>query len=133
MITCRSRSVVALFALASLAFSAVVAPTAISNAAAQDAKPATEFSEQALLDAAYNYCATVENRGVKSCDCEQKLLSQPDRLDDEGKRMAFWYWTNQERFKTEFEARRTADPKWQEGFALKMSNWAALVTAACGA
>ncbi len=105
---------------------------AASVAFAQATQPAPEYSDQALLDAAYNYCASVENRGVKSCDCEQKLLAQPDRLDDEGKHMAFWYWTDQQRFKTEYETRRSANPQWQEGFALKMANWAALVTAACG-
>ncbi|MDX2258220.1 MAG: hypothetical protein NW205_04820 [Hyphomicrobiaceae bacterium] len=120
------------FALA--AACAVIAAALVPgvDARAQDKQAAAEYSEQGLLDAAYDHCATKENRGVKSCDCEQKLLSQPDRLDDEGKRMAFWYWTDQDRFKKEFEARRQADPKWQEGFALKMANWSALVTAACG-
>jgi hypothetical protein len=120
-------------ALAGIAMALVAIAAAYSVALAQDKQPPADYSEQGLLDAAYNYCATVENRGVKSCDCEQKLLAQPERLDDEGRRMAFWYWTDQERFKREFEARRTADPKWQEGFALKMANWAALITAACGA
>lgn len=95
-----------------------------------DDKP--EFSEQGFLDAAYDNCATVENRNPKSCECEQKLMSNPERMSLEDKEMAFYYWRNKDRYIKEFEAKRTADPKWQEAFALRMSQIQALVIAACG-
>jgi hypothetical protein len=91
-----------------------------------------EFSEEAFLDAAYNNCATVENRGAKSCDCEQKLMRDPDRMSREDKEMAYYYWADKDRYIKEFEARRKADPKWQEAFALRMAQVQALVIAACG-
>ncbi len=91
------------------------------------------YTEQGLLDAAYNFCATVQNRHAKSCECEQKLLKQPDRFDAEAREMAYYYFTDKDRFKQEFETRRKADPEWQEGFALRMSNMQALIIAACGA
>ena len=47
--------------------------------------------------------------------------------------MSFYYFTDKERFTKEFEARRKADPKWQEDFSLRMSNMQALIIAACGA
>lgn len=96
------------------------------------AKPA-DYTAQGLLDAAYNHCATVQNRHAKSCDCEQKLLSDPKRFGAEEREMAFYYFTDQNRFKKEFESRIAADPKWQEGFVIRMSNMNALITAACGA
>ncbi|CFX34051.1 protein of unknown function [Candidatus Filomicrobium marinum] len=95
-----------------------------------DDKP--EFSEQGFLSAAYDNCATVENRNPKSCECEQKLMSDPDRMSLEDKQMAFYYWRDKERYIKEFEAKRTADPKWQEAFALRMAQVQALIIAACG-
>lgn len=92
-----------------------------------------DYSEQGLLDAAYEFCATVQNRDAKSCDCEQKLLQQPERFGPEEREMAFYYFTDKDRYIKEFEARRTADANWHEDFALRMSNMQALVIAACGA
>lgn len=97
------------------------------------AQDKTEFTEQGFIDAAYNNCATVENRSAKSCECERKLMSDPERLGEEDKMMAFYYWTDKERFVKEYENKSAADPKWKEGFALRMSNIQALVIAACGA
>lgn len=91
-----------------------------------------EFSEQGFLDAAYNNCATIENRGVESCDCEQKLMRDPDRMSREDKEMAYYYWADKDRYIKEFEAKRKADPKWHEAFALRMAQVQALVIAACG-
>lgn len=102
------------------------------SASAAFAQEKKEFSEEAFLDAAYNNCATVENRPAKSCDCEQKLMRDPDRLTREDKELAYYYWADKDRYIKEFEARRKADPKWQEQFALRMSNVQALVIAACG-
>ncbi len=103
---------------------------AASAAFAQDK---AQFTEQGFLDAAYNNCATVENRSAKSCECERKLMSDPARLGEEDKRMAFYYWTDKDRFIKEYQSRAAADPKWKEAFALRMSNIQALVIAACGA
>ncbi len=107
----------------------------ISRAADTQNAPAksTDYTEQGLLDAAYNFCATVQNRHAKSCDCEQKLLSDPKRFGVEEREMAYYYFTDQDRFKKEFQSRIAADPKWQDGFALRMSNMQALIIAACGA
>lgn len=91
-----------------------------------------EFSEQAFLDAAYNNCATLENRSAKSCDCEQKLMRDPERMSREDKEMAYYYWADKERYIKEFEAKKAADPKWQQAFAMRMANVQALVIAACG-
>jgi predicted NACHT family NTPase len=93
----------------------------------------SEFSEQGFLDAAYNFCATVENREAKSCECERKLMSDPDRLGHDDRVMAFYYWTDKDRFIKEFQSKSAADEKWKDGFALRMSNIQALVIAACGA
>ncbi len=92
-----------------------------------------EYTEQGLLDAAYNFCATVQNRHGKSCDCEQKLLKDPKRFGAEERLMAFYYFTDKERYLKEFKSRIAADPKWQEGFSLRMSQMQALIIAACGA
>lgn len=124
-------------ALALCAAALAFVPLNLVNAAGETAKPAEnakqDYTEQGLLDAAYDFCATVQNRHAKSCDCEQKLLKQPDRFGREEREMAFWYFTDKERYTKEFEARRAADPKWQEDFALRMSNMQALIIAACGA
>lgn len=112
-------------------------PLTIAQAADEAAKPAEkahqEYSEQGLLDAAYDFCATVQNRAGKSCDCEQKLLKQPDRFGQEEREMAFYYFTDKDRYLKEFKSRIAADPKWQEDFSLRMSNMQALIIAACGA
>ncbi len=114
---------------------AAFSANAISPAADAQKAPvkAGEYTEQGLLDAAYNFCATVQNRHAKSCDCEQKLLSDPKRFGAEEREMAFYYFTDKDRFKKEFQSRIAADAKWQEGFALRMSNMQALIIAACGA
>ncbi|MGH1418261.1 MAG: hypothetical protein ACRBCJ_05330 [Hyphomicrobiaceae bacterium] len=90
-----------------------------------------EFSDQAFLDAAYDNCATVENRSAASCDCERKLIG--DRVNADDKKMAFYYWTDKARFATEFEAKRNADATWQKGFAERFTSLQALVISACGA
>ncbi|MBU1211893.1 MAG: hypothetical protein KJ587_11545 [Alphaproteobacteria bacterium] len=120
-------------------FAAVLlfAPFHALQAAGDAAKPAgkthQEYTEQGLLDAAYDFCATVQNRHGKSCDCEQKLLKQPDRFGQEEREMSFYYFTDKDRYLKEFNARIAADPKWREDFSLRMSNMQALIIAACGA
>ncbi len=89
-----------------------------------------DFSKDAFVDAAYNNCATVENRSAKSCECERKLIG--DRVNEDDQQMAYLYWTNKEAFVTRFQARREADPKWQAGFSDRFSNLQALIIAACG-
>lgn len=123
--------------IALLAAMVMLAPLNIVQAADEGAKQAEKapqsYSEQGLLDAAYHFCATVQNRHGKSCDCEQKLLKQPERFGQEEREMAYYYFTDKDRYIKEFESRRNADPKWQEDFALRMSNMQALIIAACGA
>lgn len=104
------------------------APDAPATPAAQSKK---EFSDDAFLDAAYENCATVENRSASSCGCERKLIG--DRVNADDKRMAFLYWTDTDTFRTEFEKRRKDDPAWQQGFGERFSSLQALVYAACGA
>lgn len=118
-----------------ISFVATISATGVSHAVDTKIAPAkpAEYTAQGLLDAAYNHCATVQNRHAKSCDCEQKLLSDPKRFGAEEREMAFYYFIDQERFKKEFESRIAADPKWHEGFVIRMSNMNALITAACGA
>ncbi len=118
-----------------IALVAALSVTGVSHAVDPKNAPAksADYTEQGLLDAAYDFCATVENRSAKSCGCERKLLSDPKRFGTEEREMAFYYFTDKERFKKEFETRIAADPKWQEGFALRMSNMQALIIAACGA
>ncbi len=115
----------------------LLVPLTFVQAADEAAKPAEkahkEYNEQGLLDAAYDFCATVQNRHQNSCECEQKLLKQQHRFGAEEREMAFYYFTDKEHYIQEFEARRKADPKWQEDFALRMSNMQALIIAACGA
>lgn len=91
-----------------------------------------EFSEEAFLEAAYNNCTTFEQRGPKSCECEQKLMRDPDRMSREDKEMAYYYWADKERYIKEFQARKAADPNWQKAFAERMANVQALVISACG-
>lgn len=126
--------------LAALALMPVPGTSLAAQEAAAQAQPASpgqpaskEYSEQGLLDAAYNFCATVQNRDGKSCGCEQKLLKDPKRFDPEAREMAFYYFTDKDRYLKEFKARIAADPKWQEGFSLRMSQMQALMIAACGA
>ncbi len=105
----------------------------IGGASAEDAQaPAkkVEFSDQAFLDAAYDNCATVENRSMKSCNCERKLIG--DRVNTDDKKMAFYYWTDKETFTRKFEAKRKADATWNKAFAERFSSLQALVIAACG-
>lgn len=93
--------------------------------------PLKNFSNQSFLEAAYNQCATVENRSAKSCECERKLIG--DRVNTDDKQMAYLYWTNKKAFTERFDARRKADPTWQKGFGERFSNLQAVVIAACGA
>ncbi len=125
---------IAVFA-ALISLAAVLSTNGISHAADTQKAPDkyADYTEQGLLDAAYNFCATVQNRHANSCECEQKLLRDPKRFGAEEREMAFYYFTNKDRFKQEFQTRIAADPKWQEGFALRMSNMQALIIAACGA
>ncbi len=114
---------------------APAASSAENSASAQKAEEAAvaalkDFSKEAFVDAAYNNCATVENRSAKSCECERKLIG--DRVNDDDQQMAYLYWTNKDAFVTRFQARRAADPKWQAGFSDRFSNLQALVIAACG-
>jgi len=92
--------------------------------------PPEGFSDQGFVDAAYNNCATVENRSARSCECERKLIGDRVGLDD--KMMAYLYWTDKPKFVERFEAKRDADPEWQKGFAQRFSNLQALIIAACG-
>jgi len=129
-----SSTKIAVFA-AVFAFFIGLSANAVLRAADNAEKPAASkgYTEQGLLDAAYNFCATVQNRHANSCECEQKLLKDPKRFGAEEREMSFYYFTDKERFKKEFEARIKADPKWQEGFSLRMANMQALIIAACGA
>lgn len=86
-------------------------------------------TEEQFLDAVYKNCAEVENRDVKSCDCERKLIG--DRVAAEDKEMVYFYYAEKEKFKTEFEKRSKADPAWQPAFAERMSIMGAYITAAC--
>lgn len=122
-------------------------PLTLANAADEATRPANEsktettkpdpaqkeYSHQGLLDAAFDFCATVQNRHAKSCECEQKLLDQKERFGNEEREMAYYYFTDKDRYLKEFQARIAADPKWQEDFSLRMSNMQALIIAACGA
>lgn len=120
--------------LAALALMPVLGTSLAAQEAAAPAQSASkEYSEQGLLDAAYNFCATVQNRDGKSCGCEQKLLKDPKRFDPEAREMAFYYFTDKDRYLKEYKSRIAADPKWQEGFSLRMSQMQALMIAACGA
>lgn len=118
------------------AFLAVMLLSIVSvpgRAAEGAVEPGAEYTEQGLLDAAYDFCATVQNRSAQSCECEQKLLKDPNRFGAEEREMAFYYFTDKDRYLKEFRSRIAADPKWQEDFALRMSNMQALMIAACGA
>lgn len=100
-------------------------------AKAEDAPAAKKiFSDEAFLDAAYDNCATVENRSGKSCDCERKLIG--DRLNTDDKQMAFLYWTDKKTFVEKFEARGKDDSTWKKAFAERFSSLQALLIAACG-
>ncbi|MCH9807595.1 MAG: hypothetical protein K0U74_07680 [Alphaproteobacteria bacterium] len=137
MIKLFNAAALALF-LAAAAIVPLQSPTFAADNAAKPAQPTAqsttkEYSEQGLLDAAYNFCATVQNRGAASCDCEQKLLKQPQRFGAEERLMAFYYFTDKERYLKEYKARIAADPKWQEDFSLRMAQMQALIIAACGA
>ncbi len=89
------------------------------------------FTEEKFLDAAYDNCATVENRSAQSCSCERKLIG--DRIGLEDKQMAYLYWTDKPSFKAAYEAKRKADPTFQKAFSERFSNLQALIIAACGA
>jgi hypothetical protein len=89
------------------------------------------FNDEAFLDAAYDNCATVENRSAKSCNCERKLIGDRVSLDD--KKMAYLYWTDKERFVKEFEVRKQADPNFAKAFSERFSGLQATIIAACGA
>lgn len=117
-----------------IAFVATLSATGVSHAVDPKNAPgkSAEYTTQGLLDAAYDHCATVQNRHAKSCDCERKLLSDPKRFGAEEREMAYYYFTDKARFTKEFESRKAADPKWNQDFALRMSNMNALIVAACG-
>jgi len=108
---------------------ATVLALAASFCLARVAAAQESVTDDQFLDAAYQYCANVDNRDVRSCDCERKLIK--DRVIPEDKAMAYWYWTDKEKFKTEYEKRSKADPAWQPGFSERFSNLGALITAAC--
>lgn len=108
---------------------AVFALLGMANTAQADDTP-KGFSDQAFVDAAFDNCATVENRSAKSCECERKLIGDRVGLDD--KKMAYLYWTDKKEFVTRFNAKKKADPTWQKGFSERFSNLQALIIAACG-
>lgn len=108
-------------------------PITAKEAAKHVAKVGTkDYTEAGFLAAAYDFCSTVQNRSAKSCECEQKLLKDKDRFGAEEREMAFYYFTDKDRYLKEFTSRIAADPKWQKGFATRMSNMQALIIAACG-
>jgi len=129
----QSNHVVRAFLAVVMLFIPLTLVRAADEAAKPAEKPSQDYSEQAFLDAAYDFCATVQNRHANSCDCEQKLLKQPERFGKEEREMAFYYFTDKDRYLKEFQSRIAADPKWQEDFSLRMSNMQALIIAACGA
>lgn len=102
------------------------APAATAPAAANK----VEVTDEMFIDAAYDNCATVENRSAKSCNCERKLIG--DRVSASDKRMAYLYWKNKETFVKEFEVKKAADPAFPKDFSSRFSNLQALVIAACG-
>lgn len=105
---------------------------AAQPALADDPEKALQgFTEEKFLDAAYNNCATVENRSASSCNCERKLIG--DRIGPDDKQMAYLYWTDKASFVTAYEARKKADPNFQKAFSERFSNLQALIIAACGA
>lgn len=130
MVSRLSKLVVGLLCAGSV--SLVVATTSAPVNAEDPPAPAQkiEFSDQAFIDAAYDNCATVENRSAKSCGCERKLIG--DRVNADDKKMAFYYWTDKEKFTGLFEAKRKADATWHKGFSERFSNLQALIIAACG-
>lgn len=118
----------ALLAAILLAFS--FSAPALAEPAATEVAALKDFNDQKFLDAAYDNCATVENRSAKSCNCERKLIG--DRVDLEDKKMAYLYWTNKKVFVTEFEKKKTADAAFPKAFSDRFSNLQALIIAACG-
>lgn len=88
------------------------------------------YSKEKFLAAALENCSVVQNRAPASCKCEQQII-EGDRLTEDDKKMAFYYWTDKLRFKKEFESRRAADAAWQKGFSDRFMNMQALVMAAC--
>lgn len=119
---------------ASILLAMSAAGAAVAEEAAQAADPARaleSFNEETFLDAAYNNCATVENRSAQSCTCERKLIG--DRIGHDDKQMAYLYWTDKPSFKVAYEAKLKADPEFQRAFSERFSNLQALIIAACGA
>lgn len=102
-----------------------------AGAMAEGAKEATGYSKQGFLDAALTNCIETENRPPKSCKCEQMLIDS-DRLTDDEKEMAFYFWTDRPEFVKRFEARKAQDPEWPAKFSQKFTNLQALIVSACG-
>ncbi|MEO1204826.1 MAG: hypothetical protein AAFV45_00705 [Pseudomonadota bacterium] len=105
--------------------------TGAAKATSDEALMVKDFNDDKFLDAAYDNCATVENRSANSCNCERKLIGDRVNLDD--KQMAYLYWTDKKTFVTEFEKKKKADPDFPKNFSNRFSNLQALVIAACGA
>ncbi len=90
-----------------------------------------EFTNQRFVDAAHNNCTMVQGRPPRSCECERKLISG-DRLSDEDKEMAYYFWVDKKEYAKRFEAKKKANPEWQSGFAQRFNDLQALIITACG-
>ena len=123
----RQSSLCTLFAAIAVLF-AGLAPAVATDAAPLKLK---DFTDQKFIDAAYDNCATVENRSAKSCNCERKLIGDRVRLDD--KQMAYLYWTDKKTFTSEFEKKKAADPEFPKACSDRFSGLQARIIAACGA
>ena len=89
------------------------------------------YTKQGFLEAAHDNCMVVQNREPRACKCEQKLVDS-DRLSEDEKQMAFYYWTNRDEFKKRFDANKKADPEWPAAFSKKFTELQALIISACG-
>jgi len=96
-----------------------------------NAHAAPQYTNQGFLDAAHKNCSEVQQRAPRSCECEQKLISG-DRLSNDDKEMAYYYWVDRKEYGKRFEKKKKADPKWQAGFAQRFNNLQALIMSACG-
>ena len=111
---------------------------AAGNNTEQPKSPAV-YSEEGLLDAAFDSCISVAGRSARACNCEKRILSdettiekKEDRLTLEDKEMAFFYYVDRARFRKEVQAKRESDASWVANFSRKMTHLQALMIGACG-
>ncbi len=110
-------------------------------AAADGDKPAAGAAEPAqvkittekFLAAAYDFCASTENKSAKSCECEQKIIGEDGRVPQDDREMAYYYWEHKKTYKTMYQAKTAADPEFPKTFGQRFSVLSALIMSACGA